>query len=94
MLNPYVPLLHLTRGDVVESIHDGAIAVVDAAGQLIAHAGDVQLVSYLRSSAKPFQLSILREGETVKAKKKGNGKATASSAVVPRPQGPLASAMR
>ena len=30
--------------------------------------------------AQPIQLSILREGETVKAKKKGNGKATAGNA--------------
>ncbi len=54
-------LVEVTRGGCVESEHRGAIAVVDATGKLIAHAGDVQLVSYLRSSAKPFQLLPLIE---------------------------------
>jgi len=54
-------LVEVTRGGRVESEHRGAIAVVDAAGKLIAYAGDVQLVSYLRSSAKPFQLLPLIE---------------------------------
>lgn len=50
------PLVEVTRGGRLESEHRGAIAVVDATGQLIAYVGDVELVSYLRSSAKPFQL--------------------------------------
>ena len=54
-------LVEVTRGGRVESEHRGAIAVVDANGKLIAHAGDVELVSYLRSSAKPFQLLPLVE---------------------------------
>ena len=56
-----VSLVEVTRGGHVESEHRGAIAVVDATGKLIAQAGDVQLVSYLRSSAKPFQLLPLIE---------------------------------
>ncbi len=56
-----VSLVEVTRGGRVESEHRGAIAVVDANGQLIAHMGDVRLVSYLRSSAKPFQLLPLVE---------------------------------
>lgn len=51
----YVPLYHLTRGDTVESVHYGAIAVVDSHGRLLAWAGDVQTVTFLRSTAKPFQ---------------------------------------
>ncbi len=54
-------LVEVTRGGRVESEHRGAIAVVDADGELVAHAGDVNLVSYLRSSAKPFQLLPLVE---------------------------------
>ena len=54
-------LVEVTRGGRVESEHRGAIAVVDANGKLIAHVGDVDLVSYLRSSAKPFQLLPLIE---------------------------------
>ena len=49
-------LVEVWRGGCVESEHRGAIAVMDAHGKLIARAGDVSLVSYLRSSAKPFQL--------------------------------------
>jgi L-asparaginase II len=54
-------LVEVTRGGRVESEHRGAIAVVDAQGELVAHSGDVGLVSYLRSSAKPFQLLPLVE---------------------------------
>jgi L-asparaginase II len=54
-------LVEVRRGGRVESEHRGALAVVDATGQLIAHVGDVNLVSYLRSSAKPFQLLPLVE---------------------------------
>ena len=54
-------LVEVMRGGRLESEHRGAIAVVDAAGKLIAHAGDPDLVTYLRSSAKPFQLLPLVE---------------------------------
>jgi L-asparaginase II len=59
-----VSLVEVTRGGRVESEHRGAIAIVNANGKLIAHAGDVNLVSYLRSSAKPFQLLPLIESGT------------------------------
>ena len=48
-------LVELTRGAVVESVHRGALAVVDSQGTLLAAAGKPQHVAYLRSSAKPFQ---------------------------------------
>lgn len=51
----YLPIFQLTRGPVVESVHYGAIAVVDSAGKLVASHGDVEVVTYLRSSSKPFQ---------------------------------------
>ncbi|MFM8320808.1 MAG: asparaginase [Chloroflexota bacterium] len=54
-LTPYRPIFELTRGGTVESIHDGAVAVVDAHGRLVAWYGDPQAVTFLRSSAKPFQ---------------------------------------
>jgi L-asparaginase II len=50
------PLFEVTRGRVVESIHYGSIAVVDSTGTLIASYGDPQMVAFLRSSAKPFQV--------------------------------------
>jgi L-asparaginase II len=52
---PYAPIFELTRGTTVESIHYGAAAVVDSSGKLLASIGDPQTVTFLRSSAKPFQ---------------------------------------
>lgn len=51
----YFPVFELTRGKTVESIHSGAVAVVNAQGELIASFGNHQVATYLRSSAKPFQ---------------------------------------
>jgi len=51
----YEPVLEVLRGGRVESIHFGAVAVADPAGRLVAWAGDGDIVTYLRSSAKPFQ---------------------------------------
>ena len=50
-----LPLFEVTRGDLVESIHHGSIAVVDSNGKLVAFYGDPHTVAFLRSSAKPFQ---------------------------------------
>ena len=50
------PVLEVSRGRLVESIHFGSIAVVDSSGKLISGNGDPQMVSFLRSSAKPFQV--------------------------------------
>lgn len=50
-----LPLLEVTRGEIVESVHYGSIAVVDSNGKLIASYGDPHKVAFLRSSAKPFQ---------------------------------------
>lgn len=55
------PLVEVTRGERVESIHYGAVAVVDVRGDLVARAGDPYLTTYLRSTAKPFQLLPLVE---------------------------------
>lgn len=49
------PLFETTRGDVVESVHYGSIAVVDSTGKILASKGDPHSVAFLRSSAKPFQ---------------------------------------
>jgi L-asparaginase II len=53
---PFQPIFELTRGQIIESIHYGAIAVVDSHGKLLASYGDPQTVAFLRSSAKPFQV--------------------------------------
>lgn len=51
----HLPLYELTRGEIVESIHFGSIAVSDRHGRLVAWYGDPNSVTFLRSSAKPFQ---------------------------------------
>ncbi len=51
----YVPVVEVTRGSMVESVHFGAAVVVDTAGQVLAAVGDPQTRAFLRSTAKPFQ---------------------------------------
>ncbi len=59
----YVPLFVLTRGGTPESVHFGALAVVDARGRLLASVGDPWTVTFLRSTAKPFQaLPFVEDG--------------------------------
>jgi len=55
MTEATVPLVRSWRGDVVETVHRGAIAVVDIEDNLVAHAGDPDAVFYVRSSGKPLQ---------------------------------------
>jgi L-asparaginase II len=50
------PLVEVTRGSIVESLHFGAVTVVDAAGNLVASIGNPGTFTYLRSSAKPIQV--------------------------------------
>ena len=57
----FVPLVELTRGNLVESLHSGCAAVVDASGNLLAALGDPHYVTFLRSSSKPFQILPLLE---------------------------------
>jgi len=52
----YVPLVEVRRGEHVESIHFGAIAVVDSAGRRVAEAGAPEASVVLRSTAKPAQV--------------------------------------
>jgi L-asparaginase II len=52
-----------SRGDELESLHTGAIAVTDGAGRLVASFGDPSRRVHLRSTAKPFQLlPLLMDG--------------------------------
>lgn len=54
-------LVEITRGQVIESVHFGAIAVADAGGDLLAWAGNPGTVTYYRSSSKPLQAVPLVE---------------------------------
>ena len=47
------------RGEAVESIHRGVVAVVDEKGELMGAAGDPATQILLRSAAKPFQAAAV-----------------------------------
>src|ERR1044072_130016 len=49
------PLVEVKRGSITESRHRGHIAVVEPDGNIIAYAGALNTVTFLRSSAKPLQ---------------------------------------
>lgn len=56
-------LAEVTRGNEIESIHFGAVAVVNARGELLYQAGDPHFLTFTRSTIKPFQaLPFLRAG--------------------------------
>ncbi len=56
-------LAHVTRGELVESIHRGSIAVVRPDRSLVAFSGDPALPTYWRSAAKPIQaLTVVTTG--------------------------------
>jgi len=56
-------LAKVYRGNAVESVHCGSVAVVDSEGKLVYSFGDPYFVTYLRSSAKPFQtISLITSG--------------------------------
>lgn len=57
------PLVEVRRGSITESRHRGHISAVDGDGQIVASLGSPETLTYLRSSAKPFQaLPLLTSG--------------------------------
>ena len=55
--------MEVRRGDLVESVHAGGIAVADASGRVLLAHGDPSAVTFLRSAAKPAQvLPLLASG--------------------------------
>src|SRR3954447_3814583 len=52
---PHVPLAVVTRGDGIDAIHCGSIAVTDRSGAVVFAAGDPHFVTMTRSALKPFQ---------------------------------------
>ncbi len=57
------PLAEVTRGGRIESLHAGAVAVVNSRGELLYHAGDPDFPTFTRSTLKPFQaLPFMRNG--------------------------------
>jgi len=54
-------LVEVTRGDMVESRHRGAAAIVDSEGRVISAWGDIEAPVYSRSALKPIQAIPLIE---------------------------------
>lgn len=52
---PPEPLVEVRRGAITESRHRGHVVAVDGDGQVIARLGVPETLTYMRSSAKPFQ---------------------------------------
>ncbi|MGH8951083.1 MAG: asparaginase [Acidimicrobiia bacterium] len=50
-----------TRSGLVETMHDGAVAVVADDGALVASVGDIDQPFFLRSASKPFQALIAQQ---------------------------------
>ena len=60
--NP-VPLVEITRGRMVESVHYGSLAICQPDGRPLLSIGDGESSFFMRSSAKPFQaLAFLERG--------------------------------
>jgi L-asparaginase II len=51
----HVPITVVHRGGHPELVHYGSVAVCNAQGQLLAHAGDITQPMFTRSALKPFQ---------------------------------------
>ena len=60
-------LVEATRGDMVESRHRGAVAVVDTEGRVVLAAGDIERPVYARSALKPLQAIPLVESGAAEA---------------------------
>jgi L-asparaginase II len=56
-------LVELTRGDLIESVHTGAVAILRSSGEVVATLGDIERPIFPRSAIKAFQaLPIIETG--------------------------------
>jgi L-asparaginase II len=59
----HIPLVEITRGNIVESVHYGSLCAVRRDGSILLSLGDITTKFFLRSSSKPFQaLAFLERG--------------------------------
>ncbi|WP_190813196.1 asparaginase [Saccharopolyspora pogona] len=59
----HVPLVHVLRDGLVESVHHGTVVVVAPDGSILFQAGDAETACYPRSAAKPMQaVAMVRLG--------------------------------
>lgn len=60
-------LVEVTRGNIVECIHRGDIAIVDNKNTLLHSIGNPEKITYMRSAAKPLQtLNVILSGAAEK----------------------------
>ncbi len=57
----HIPLVEVTRGNIVESIHFGSLCLSQPEGRVLLSLGDQTSPFFLRSCAKPFQLLAFLE---------------------------------
>ena len=50
------PLVEITRGDVVERVHQGHVVVIQSDKKIIFSQGNPREITYMRSAAKPIQI--------------------------------------
>lgn len=59
-------LAEVYRNKTVESVHYGSVVVTDRDGNILYYAGDPEMVTYTRSSLKPFQFTAVYESGATK----------------------------
>lgn len=64
-LNASPALVEVLRGNVVESVHHGIAAIVDASGKTVFAAGEIETPVFPRSAIKPLQALPLIESGAV-----------------------------
>jgi len=57
----HIPMIEVTRGKIIESVHYGSLSLSQANGKVLFSLGDQTSPFFLRSSAKPFQLLAFLE---------------------------------
>ena len=79
-INPFVDLVAVTRGDVVENIHQGVAIAIDSDYRIIKKWGDTQTEIFPRSALKPIQaFGIITSGADKALKLKDEQIALATS---------------
>jgi len=62
-MNSFTSLIQSLRGEALESVNFGSVAVVDLTGEVLAHAGDPHFQTFTRSTLKALQaLSFVQSG--------------------------------
>ena len=61
-MTPLIPLIQTSRGDTLECINFGAVAVADTTGRVLGRAGDPHWLTFTRSTLKALQALPFMQG--------------------------------